>query len=142
MGHLRLTLLLAVTALCSCTDAPTVLLSSVTPSCWDTPARIEYLNEDTVSMREMDIVLRYNSSFKKESVKVRVTAAGPEGYSCSDTLTLSIPRHFVSRPNARIVSLPYRKDVRFGTNGYYIFEIRSFEPLRGIEAVGFDIRNQ
>lgn len=136
------TFVMSILVLCSCTTLPTSVMSSVNPLYWDSKVHVCFANNDTLSLRKVDIVIRYNNTLRNKTFKLTVSSTSPVGDYCIDTLNLVLPSSMVRHPMASTVAFPYRKDVCLSEKGHYIFELKSEEPLRGVEAIGVSIKNQ
>lgn len=131
-------LLLSLVAL-SCSKYGYVDMVSVSPECWDSAVSILYTNEDTTSLRDLSVALRYNSDFKSDTLSVFVQTSLPDGYQFREQTTLCLSRKYTASAVTASEAVPYRSNCTLDREGYYIFTITPCHPVEGIEAVGIEI---
>ena len=126
-----------------CLSNHTEQMSEVDPRGWDrdTPVWIQYQNEDTVSQRDISILLRYNDLFTAGRLPLQISVLTPDNLRWEELFTLYLD------PNAKEHifhyegRFPYRHDVRLAQPGKYIFRIApTVDGIVGTEAIGLDIR--
>ena len=121
-----------------CITKESTLMTSVDMWHWKSAESISYINEDTLSLRHLNIALRYNKNFAQAKLPLKVTVTAPDARSYSEAVELSLHHPYTAMITATTESLPYRRDVVFQQRGEYII---SFEPLaevRGVQAVGIE----
>ena len=138
LGHILVVVL--ATALCSCLAPQNVEMASVDMRSWDDAKSITYDNSDTLSLRNLNIAIRYNSDLKQATLPLKFVVTTPDARSFTDTVRLKLRHPSTTVSVATTESLPYRTDILLNQKGRYIF---SFEPLsrvRGVEAIGIEIK--
>lgn len=106
---------------------------------WDSVESITYDNSDTLSLRNINIALRYNDNFKQTTLPLKVAITTPDARHFEEEIVLVLHHPRTALTVATTESLPYRADVLLNQKGHYTF---SFEPqtaVRGLEAVGIEL---
>lgn len=103
---------------------------------WTSPCRIEYMNRDTLSVRDLELVLRYNDRFRQDTLTVDMSVLSPDGRIFSERVLFRVNRTWTSAAVRHEEILPYRTSSRLGRSGYYVFTLTPCSPHIGIEAVG------
>ena len=101
---------------------------------WATAEEFVYNNSDSLSQRDISIVVRYGSDYVADSVNLRILAISPDSMVTEERFTLRIPRIKEVRPEEQ--TFLYRKDVVLGRCGDYTFRITPDTIVDGISAVG------
>lgn len=125
-------------AACSSPSAH-VEMSDMAGYSWSEPAVFTVDNDDTLSLRELSIVIRYNREFAADSVTVGVATLTPDSLRLEERFTLHIPATEQVRPVERI--FPYRTRVRLMRCGQYRFTLSAADTVGGVESVGMMIEN-
>ena len=105
------------------------------------PADIAAKNEDTVSRRTVEIVVRYGPEFSFDRLDMSVTTITPDGYRWCDTVSVPIPTRSEIRVD-RDVNGIYRRNVKLSQLGIYRFRLAPLaaqDGVKGVVAVGVDI---
>lgn len=106
---------------------------------WDSTESITYDNSDTLSLRNINIALRYNDNFKQTTLPLKVAITTPDARHFEEEIVLALHHPRTALTVSTTESLPYRADVVLSQKGCYTF---SFEPqaaVRGVEAVGIEL---
>ena len=106
---------------------------------WDSAECITYDNSDTISLRNINIALRYNDNFKQTTLPLKVAITTPDARHFEEEIVLVLHHPRTALTVATTESLPYRADVLLNQKGHYTF---SFEPqtaVRGLEAIGIEL---
>lgn len=135
---------LALLSVCSCVRPQHVFVAETDPRGWSLaePAGIAVVNDDTVSLRTMEVVVRYGAEFAFDRLDMSVTTITPDGYRWCDTVSVPVPDPRSGIRVDRDVNGAYRSGVRLSQKGVYRF---LFAPLavqdgvRDVIAVGMDI---
>ena len=104
---------------------------------WTGTEEFTYDNTDSLSMRDISIVVRYGAEYVADSVCLRILAISPDSMVTAEPFTLRIPRIKEVRPEEQ--TFLYRKDVVLGRCGEYKFRITPDTIVEGISAVGIMI---
>lgn len=110
---------------------------------WDSSlvATYEFGAMDTLSLYEVNLLVRHDQSFEKSKLRLEVKTTTPSMRFWTDTLELSLTNglgKWQGRQFADYVDYEtlYRTGVRFSESGRYIFAVRYLEPgVRVIESI-------
>lgn len=102
---------------------------------WSEAAHFSVDNDDTLSLRDLSVVVRYNRELKADSITVAITTLTPDSLRLDERFTLHVPRTNEVRAVERI--FPYRRNARFMRPGIYRFTISPADEIIGVESVGF-----
>ena len=106
---------------------------------WDKAESVIYDNSDTLSLRNINIALRYNDNFKQTTLPLKVAITTPDARHFEEEIVLALHHPRTALTVSTTESLPYRADVVLSQKGHYTF---SFEPqtaVRGVEAIGVEL---
>ncbi|MBR4844309.1 MAG: hypothetical protein IKV06_05305 [Alistipes sp.] len=106
-------------------------------SVWSEREDFYYDNTDTLSHREISVVVRYGMGYVADSVALSVLCVSPDSLVVEETFTLHIPHLSDMRPEVQ--SFPYRRNVVLREKGRYLFRLRPHESIEGISSVGLVI---
>ena len=101
---------------------------------WNAPEEFVYSNEDSLSQRDISIVVRYSMDYVAVSVTLRVMTISPDSLLFEEPFTLHIPHLADMRPEEQ--TFVYRRNVTLRNKGDYRFRLTPEEPVEGIAAVG------
>lgn len=107
---------------------------------WQGVEEFEYENSDTLSSREIAILLRYDRGEVADSIPLRVMTISPDSLLFEEEFVLRVPRLGDMRPAEH--SFPYRSRVVFDKIGRYTLRITAEEPVEGISSVGVVISEE
>jgi hypothetical protein len=123
------------TLMVACNEQPhTIEMHDMSRSVWSTAEEYHYDNADSLSKRDISIVVRYGADYVADSVNLRILAISPDSMVTEERFTLRIPRIKEVRPEEQ--TFLYRKDVVLGRCGDYTFRITPDTIVEGISAVG------
>ncbi|MBO5881702.1 MAG: hypothetical protein J6Q21_00515 [Alistipes sp.] len=111
-----------------------VKMHDMETSVWGAVEEFVYDNSDSLSKRDLSIVVRYGSGYVADSVNVRVLAISPDSMVVEEPFTLRIPRIKEVRPMEQ--TFLYRRNVVLGRKGEYRFRITPDTIVEGISSVG------
>ncbi|MBO5889902.1 MAG: hypothetical protein J6Q28_00540 [Alistipes sp.] len=106
-------------------------------SVWSESEDFYYDNTDTLSQREISVVVRYGMGYVADSVALSILCVSPDSLVVEEPFTLHIPHLSDMRPEVQ--SFPYRRNVVLGKKGRYLFRLRPHESVEGISSVGLVI---
>ena len=138
MGVRIIVAVLAMT-MCSCLAPQNTQMVGVDVQSWDSAECITYDNSDTISLRNLNIALRYNDNFRQATLPLKVVITTPDARHFEEEIVLALQHPRTALTVATTESLPYRADVLLNQKGLYTF---SFEPqlaVRGVEAIGVEL---
>ena len=104
---------------------------------WNGAEEFVYLNTDSLSKRDISIVVRYGSDYVADSVSLRILAISPDSMVTEEPFTLRIPRIKEVRPEEQ--TFLYRKDAVLGRCGAYKFRITPDTIIEGVSSIGIMI---
>ncbi len=124
----------------SCLAPQNTQMVGVDMRSWEGAESITYNNSDTLSLRNLNIALRYNDNFKQTTLPLKITVTTPDARYFEEVIELQLQHPHTALTVATTESLPYRADVLLNQKGLYTF---SFEPqlaVRGVEAIGIELK--
>ena len=129
----------ALSALCVACNEPqhSIDMHDMDEAVWSNAEEFTYDNQDSLSKRDISIVVRYGSDYVADSVSLRILAISPDSLVTEEPFTLRIPRIKEVRPEEQ--TFLYRKDVVLGRCGEYTFRITPDTLVEGISSVGLMI---
>lgn len=104
---------------------------------WSTTSEFPFMNEDSLSKRDIAIVVRYSMEYVADSVALKVMTISPDSMLLEEPFTLHIPHLADMRPREH--TFVYRRGVILKRKGDYRFRLTPAEPVEGISAVGIVI---
>ena len=137
---MRIAIVVLAMAMCSCLVPQNSLMVGVDMRSWESAESITYDNNDTLSLRNISIALRYNDNFREATLPLKITITTPDARHFEEVVELRLSHPSTALTVATTESLPYRADVLLSQKGYYTF---SFEPqteVQGIEAIGIELK--
>ncbi|MBP3455601.1 MAG: hypothetical protein J6K38_04985 [Alistipes sp.] len=137
-GHIAAAACAVWLASCS-SGGTTVEMHDMDDLRWSEAAQISVDNDDTLSMRTLSVVVRYNRRLQPDSVCVDIATLTPDSLRLEERFTLHIPPTDEVRPVERV--FPYRRHARLMRQGTYRFTITPSDEIAGIESVGLMIDN-
>ena len=140
MLAMRIAIVVLAMAMCSCLVPQNSLMVGVDMRSWESAESITYDNNDTLSLRNINIALRYNDNFREATLPLKITITTPDARHFEEVVELRLSHPSTALTVATTESLPYRADVLLSQKGCYTF---SFEPqteVQGIEAIGIELK--
>ena len=131
--YLALLLVAALAVSCNNTHH-SVEMHDMERDTWSAAEEFTYNNADSLSKRDISIVVRYGNGYTADSVSLRIMAVSPDSLVAQERFTLRIPRIKEVRPEEQ--TFLYRKDVVLGRCGEYKFYITPDTLVEGISSVG------
>lgn len=136
----RIVVAMVAIVMCSCLVPQNSLMVGVNMHSWSEAKSLNYENNDTLSLRNLNIALRYNDNFKQTSLPLKIAVTTPDARYFEEVVELKLQHPTTALAVTTTESVPYRTDVLLNQKGCYTF---SFEPLaevRGVEAIGIKFR--
>lgn len=106
-------------------------------NCWSEYVDFYYDNTDSLSKRDISIVVRYGKSYFADSVAMSILCVSPDSLVSEEPFTIHIPHLADMRPEVQ--TFPYRHNVVLRTKGRYLFRLRPESAIEGINSVGLSI---
>lgn len=135
---LRIVMVALAMAMCSCLAPQNTQMVGVDMQSWSSAKSIIFDNSDTLSLRNINIALRYNNSFKQTTLPLKIVVMTPDARYFEEEIVLSLHRSHTTLAVATTESLPYRADVLLSQKGYYTFSFEPLSEVQGVEAVGIE----
>ena len=123
---LRIVVVALAMMMCSCLAPQNTQMVSVNMRSWDSVESITYDNSDTISLRNLNIALRYNNNFKQTTLPLKIAITTPDARHFEEIAELQLQRPRTALTVSTTESLPYRTDVLLNQ--------------RGVEAIGVELR--
>lgn len=124
---------------CACVAPQSGYMQHIAEQPWSQGVEVRYVNSDTLSLRTLSLAVRYNSSFKADSLPVTVRLTAPDGRWYEEPFVIHLEHPYTSASVASVESVPYRADSRLDMCGDYIFSITPLVAVEGVEAIGVEI---
>ena len=137
---LRIVVVALAMMMCSCLAPQNTQMVSVNMRSWDSVESITYDNSDTISLRNLNIALRYNNNFKQTTLPLKITVTTPDARHFEEIAELQLQRPRTALTVSTTESLPYRTDVLLNQRGCYTFSFEPQSAMRGVEAIGVELR--
>jgi hypothetical protein len=106
-------------------------------SLWSEPQEFYFDNTDSLSRRDISIVVRYGSGYVADSVALSILCVSPDSLVTEEPFTLHIPHLADMRPE--VETFPYRSNVVLRVKGSYMFRLTPLSEVDGIASVGLVI---
>ncbi len=136
---LRSAALLASVSLTQCRMAEcNVTLADVNVTSWNDEATITYLNSDTASLRNLDLVLHVDRSFDSRELQFDIAVTTPDSLRCVERVTVPTTAEWRGNIRRTDIRTPYRRNVRFACEGKYVISIKPVAEVNGVEAAGMN----
>ncbi len=142
-GILRLAILVASALLAQCRIAEcNVALTDVNALSWSDEATVKYVNGDTTSLRDLDLVLHVDRSFESGELQLDISVATPDSLRYVERVTVPAVAQWRGNIRRTDIRMPYRRRVRFALEGEYAIGIKPVGEVRGVEAAGINFSNR
>ena len=139
MGSRIVAVILAM-AMYGCLAPQNTQMVGVDVQSWDSAECITYDNGDTISLRNINIALRYNNNFKQTTLPLKVAITTPDARHFEEEVVLALRHPRTALTVATTESLPYRADVLLNQKGLYTFSFEPQSAVRGMEAIGIELK--
>ena len=129
--------MLPVLAGCSAERRADTVMGDVNPFGWLNEEVVTFDNADTVSKRDVSLVLRCGSDLDTDRLPLTLTFMAPDSSRFVERRVFALHLPEKSASTAAVVTIPYRWSVVLRQRGTYTIAIKPAETVRGIEAAGF-----
>lgn len=132
----------AVVSMSGCIRPVESSAADIDPRCWPAgeSAVVEYVNDDSLSLRDIYLILRVYDNADRRPAGLRVTTIAPDSSQTGEEVTFDFGG--VKRYNAPVeAERVYRHAARLSQCGIYRFYIAPADSLRGVGAVAIEMRN-
>lgn len=123
-----------------CTSKSHIDMQPVDVFGWNRPVSIIYENNDTNTLRTIAIAMRYNSNFDTDTLSVDIHTSLPDVHQCKERVVLHFKHDYHASAVTSSESSPYRHNCLLNQSGCYIFTITPCRTVKGVEAVGIEIK--
>ena len=137
---MRIIVAVAAIAMSSCTAPQNASMVGVDMHSWVKVESLTYENSDTLSLRNLNIAIRYNDNFEETVLPLRVTVMTPDARIFDDTLSLQLLHPSTALAVSTTESRPYRKNVTLNQKGTYVFAFKPLTEVKGVEAIGIEFK--
>ena len=127
-------------AMYSCLAPQNVVMKGVDMHLWSNKATIIYDNCDTLSLRNLNIALRYNDNFKQAILPLKIVVTTPDARYFEEVVELRLEHPGTALTIATTESVPYRTDVLLNQKGGYTFAFKPLQEVKGVEAIGIEFQ--
>lgn len=134
--HILLLAVVSVAVACNTTPR-TVEVIDHEGSVWSSAEEIYYTNQDSLLKRDIKIVVRYDRTYKADSIALRVLTVAPDSMVLEEPFVLRVPRLSDLRPEEQ--TFVYRSNVVLKHKGDYLFRLTPETAVEGIASVGLII---
>ena len=127
--------LIVVTTFAACNNINhNVEMHDTEQSLWAKAEEFVYDNTDTLSKRDIAVVVRYGNGYVTDSVALSILSKSPDSMVVEEPFTLRIPQLSDMRPAEH--TFPYRRNVTLRRSGEYRFRLTPSAAVEGISSVG------
>ena len=128
---------LCLAAACSSPKGGKVEMTDLDGYRWEEPIEIAVDNDDTLTRRDLSLVVRYDRRLAVDTLVVHIATHTPDSLSLVERLTLHIPPTEAVHPVERI--FPSRSRAVLLHRGIYNITVTPQTDAAGIESVGLII---
>ena len=132
----------AMIAAAGCIAPQPVVMSDTDPHGWSEPVTLTVRNDDTLSLRTLSVVLRYNGDFRCDSLPLDIAVSLPDAEQFAEHVVLRPEYPYSPAAVSATENIVWRRRSTLGQSGWYLFTIRPVQPVRGVEAVGINIEKE
>lgn len=132
-------LFLTACSMAGCLTPTGAVMTDVPVSGWRDEAVVRIDNRDTLTERDLFLLLRRNARFTCDSLCLSVSVFSPDSLRFDERRTFPVLRTRRAASVRDVVRIPYRLRAVLPHAGEYRFVFTPSEPVSGIEAVGIDI---
>ena len=126
-------------AAAGCMSPTQAVVAAVDPLGWEEGVEVAVENADTVTERDIALVIRSNRQFRADSLRFEIRFEAPGGARFIEEVALPVQHRRMPAPLRCVDEMPYRRRVVLGRMGTYRITLTLRQPLRGIEAAGINI---
>lgn len=139
ISNLFILLLALLCVSCDAKQMGTVEMHDTERKVWNSIEEFYYDNADTLSLRDISIVVRYDKGYVADSVAMSIVSISPDSLVVEEPFTLHIPRLSNLRPETQ--TFVYRRNALLKTPGRYRFRLTPHTAIEGINSVGIAINS-
>ena len=137
---MRIVVAVLALAMCGCLAPQNSLMVGVDMRSWSGEASLVYENSDTLTLRNLNIAIRYNDYFKQTALPLKIVVTTPDARCFEESVELQLQHPATVLTVATTESVPYRTDVLLSQKGCYSFTFEPQSEVRGVEAIGIEFK--
>lgn len=103
---------------------------------WSDTARIDFVNDDSLGLRDLRLFVRHDDRFRGGRLGLQVIVLAPDSTMTAEHATVHLRTSDSEAALRRETAALYRRRVRLGRCGRYRFLLVPDTAVRGVEAVG------
>ena len=134
----RIVVAVVAVAMCSCLAPQNSLMVGVDMRSWSGAESLTYENSDTISLRNLNIALRYNDNCKQAVLPLKIGITTPDTRHFEEVVELRLSHPSAALTVATTESVPYRTNVLLSQKGSYTFTFEPQTEVQGVEAIGIE----
>lgn len=123
-----------------CTSNTKIDMQPVDVFGWSRPVSIIYDNSKTEQLQTIAVAMRYNTNFDTDTLTVDIHTSLPDVHQCKERVLLHFKRGYSASAVTSSESVVYRYNCALSQRGNYIFTITPCREVKGVEAVGIEIK--
>ncbi len=131
--------LLGLLTASSCTRPTQAVMEDVDPYGWNKAVVVTIENADTLTLRDLSVVIRSNRNFRADTLHLEFTLHTPDSAYFRELLALPMSHPHRPASLCMVDEIPYRHNVILNRFGTYHITLRPLYPIKGIEAAGLNI---
>ena len=136
----RIIVALVAAAMCSCLAPQNAFMVDIDMHSWEKVKSITFENSDTLSLRDLNIAIRYNDKLKETILPLKIAVMAPDTRIFEDTIALQLLHPSTALAVSTNESRPYRKEVVLNQKGTYVFSFKPLIEAEGVEAIGIEFK--
>lgn len=125
-----------------CIAPQTTVMRDIPPHGWCEPVTLVIDNDDTLSLRRLSFVVRYNTAFRDDVVRADINVIQPDAASFSEMVDIRFAHPYSPSAVSATETIVYREASVLRQRGNYLFTITPLHPVHGVEAIGLNIEKQ
>jgi hypothetical protein len=137
----RIVVAVLAMAMCGCLASHNSRMVGVNMRSWSGEANLSYENSDTLTLRNLNIAIRYNDNFRQAELPLKIGITTPDARHFEEVIKLQLQHPSTALTVATTESVPYRTNVLLNQKGCYTFSFEPQSEVRGVEAIGIEIFN-
>lgn len=137
-GRIGIITLITMFLLSACIAPQSAYMASVDARSWHSAEMVTYINSDTLTLRDLNIVLRHNSNFKESVLPLKIVITTPDARYFEEIREVQLQPKSSTSAVATTNSIPYRTNVLLAQKGCYIFSFEPLTEIRGVESIGVE----
>lgn len=130
-------LLLSFLTGCNADRRTDTVMGDVNPFGWLKEVTLSFDNTDTLSKGDLMLVVRCGSDLDSDRLPLSIEFTAPDSTRFVERKVFPLRMPGKAASSAAVITVPYRRAVRFSQSGRYTVTLRPLQKVCGIEAAGF-----